>query len=70
LKKIILFFDLDFNVNPFGLKVVIAPIGMFDLNSTLTLTTSVKWALNPFNTCTKTFYYKDTNSSNDEFFFE
>jgi hypothetical protein len=49
---------------------MIAPIGMFDLSSTLTLTTSVKCALNPFKTSTKTFHCKDTNSSNDGTFFD
>jgi hypothetical protein len=33
------------SVKPLGLILVIAPIGMLDLSSTLTLTPSGKWAL-------------------------
>jgi hypothetical protein len=43
IKKIV-FLALTTSVKPLVLVLMIAPIGMFDLSSTLALTTNVKWA--------------------------
>jgi hypothetical protein len=40
----IYFLALIISLKPLVLILMITPIGMFDLNSTLALTTSVKWA--------------------------
>jgi len=44
LKILFSFSDSTPSVKPLGLISVIAPIGMLDLNLTLALTPSVKWA--------------------------
>lgn len=45
IKFILFFLTLTPIVKPLGLISMIAPIGIFDLTSTMALTLSVKWAL-------------------------
>jgi len=46
-KKKISFLALIHSVKPLKLTLMIAPIGMFDLNSILVLIPNVKWAIVP-----------------------